>query len=273
MNTLYIFADESGTMPINDSDKPFVTTTIAFEGEIPETIPGSNDALNLISILKKLNAMPLVAIVKPFSGYGQKLTSKYIKIKTMARARCLLNGQTIRYLDKNDINLHNEVWQHAMLQSIIHIIFDAVFDYPSIHEVEFIFDQKTMRRDRRNFFEKIVSNINIPLNEYLLTYKKQYSDEIISSVTDKIQFSQNSISIHWSDDPIPDYYKFGLKLADCLARKMYQSLQGDPDFYSTLQGAGFENCIIDITNAIIRPLNRKLIEKWQKDTGLPEPRI
>jgi hypothetical protein len=274
MATFYIFADESGTMPINDTDKPFVAATIAFQGQPPKAISGSDSDDKIIAIFKKLDAKPFATIVKPFPRYAQMLSSKYSKMKTMAMAKCLLDGRTIQYMDKDDINLHNEIWHHAMLQSIMHTVLGSVFDSKPIDKIKFIFDEKTMRSERRDFFHHIITHIGTPLRQYLDTFKHKYSNEIISSVQEKIQFTHTSISIYWSDQSIATHYKFGLKLADRFARKVYQDLNNQkPEFYALLQKEGFEKIVEDITNAIVRPLSKNLINRWQKETGLPEPQL
>lgn len=142
MTTYYIFADESGTMPINDSDKPFVAATIAFQRRPPRAINGSNNDDRLIAILKDLDAKPFATIVRPFRGYGEILKERFSKMTTMARAKCLLDSKKIQYLDKNGINLRNEVWQQAMLQSVAHTSLELCFGYESIESIKFIFDEK-----------------------------------------------------------------------------------------------------------------------------------
>lgn len=130
-----------------------------------------------------------------------------------------------------------------------------------------------MRPERRNFFQFIARNIGEVLKEHLSSFRTQFPDDIISSVQKKIRFFPVTASILWSDQEIPDNYKFGLKLADRFARKVFQSFNNqESNFCTMLHSAGFENVCEDITKVIARPLSRDLIEKWQMETGLPEPR-
>ena len=59
MTTLYIFGDESGTMPVNDNDKPFVAATVAVLNNNPAYIKGSNDNNIMVDIFKYFGIMPI----------------------------------------------------------------------------------------------------------------------------------------------------------------------------------------------------------------------
>jgi len=275
LSTLNIFADESGTMPINDNDKPFVAATVAFLGEPPDAINGSDDDEKLVDILKGSNGIPFAAIVRPFPGYGHILKSKYEKIITMARAKCLLNGSVVRYPDKDGINLHNEVWEFAMHRSIMQAVINTVLESSSIDNIRIIFDQKTMTKNRRNCFDQIIHRIGTDLREYLETFRQTHSEKEVSFYKDCIQFSTQSISVHWSDEPNLVQNDFGLKLADRFAHKMYQQLEkkAQRGFDSILQNSGFRDFTVDITKSVIHPLNQNMIEAWKRETGLPEPHV
>lgn len=184
--TLHIFADESGTMPINDNDKPFVAATVTFLGEPPDAIYGSDEDGKLVEILKNSNGIPFAANVRPFPGYGHSLKSKYGKIMTMARAKCLLNRSVVRYPDKDGINLHNEVWEFAMLQSIAHVVMNTVLESSSIDNIRIVFDQKTITKNRRDYFDQIIHRIGTDLREYLETFRQKYPKNAVSFYKDRV---------------------------------------------------------------------------------------
>ena len=275
MPTLHIFADESGTMPVNDNDKPFVAATVAFLGKPPDAICGSDEDEKLVEILKASNAMPFTATVRPFPGYGNNLKSRIEKIKIMARAKCLLNGSVPRYPDKDGINLHNEVWGFAMDQSLAHIVMRNILESSPIDKIRIVFDQKTMTKNRRDFFCQTVHRIGTRLREYLETFEQKCSKNEVAFFRDRIQFSAQSITVHWSDEPNLVQHLFGLKLADRFARKMYQQLGNiaQTGFDSILQSAGFSDFTVDITKLLVRPVNRNMIDAWKSETGLPEPQV
>ena len=69
MATLYIFGDESGTMPVSDTDKPFVAATVAVLDNPPALIRGSDDDEKMVEIFTSLNIVPFAAIVNLTSWF------------------------------------------------------------------------------------------------------------------------------------------------------------------------------------------------------------
>ena len=260
-------------MPINDTDKPFVAATVAFLGKTPSAIHGSDEDEKLVEILKESHGIPFAAIVRPFPGYGNSLKSKYDKMLVMARAKCLLNGSNVQYLDNDGINLRNQVWDHAMQQAILHVVRCTMLS-SSIDSVRILLDEKTMTKHRRNLFTEMIYRMGSNVRKYL-EWLKQVDPEKISQYESHIKFSANSTSVHWSDDSDVFRSEFGLKLADRLARKMYRQLEneGQTGIESILRNAGFEDFLLDITDLVTRPLNQRIIDAWKRDTGLPEPRM
>lgn len=274
MATLYIFGDESGTMPIKDSDKPFVACTVAFLGKLPDTIQSFDADNKIADILKKTNGIPFAAVVNPFPGYHQNLMTKYNTIETMARAKCLLDGSNIQYPDRDGFNLSNEVWDSAMSQTIPHAVMHTVLGGCIIDDMRIIFDEKSMSKRRRNLFEQSIHKIGTYLKEYLETFEQKYPPNEVCVYKNCIRFSAESISVHWSNDANLLNCESGLKLVHRFAQKMYRQLvkEDQTGFEANLRNAGFKDVVLDITKLIIRPLNKNIIDDWKIDTGLPEPK-
>jgi hypothetical protein len=273
MTTLYIFGDESGTMPKNDNDNPFVAATVAFVQAPPIAIRGSDDDKKLVGIFKRTSAIPFAAIVQPFYGYGNKLMSKYDKMRVMARVTRLLLGTNANYLDPEGINLRNIVWSHTMLQAIVHVVTETIFS-TTIDSIQILLDEKTMTKATRSLFTEVLLRIGPGSKEYMESLK--YLDpERVSEFMGRIQFSRKSTTIHWSGESKDYESEFGLKLAHRFARKIYRQLKdGDQTgIMSKLLDAGFNDSVIDITKIVTRPPNRRMIENWKRNTGLPEPQI
>ena len=74
MPELYIFGDESGTMPANDKDNSFVAATVTFLDKKPLITNGSDKNETLIKIFKEQSAIPFATVVNPFPGYAKALT-------------------------------------------------------------------------------------------------------------------------------------------------------------------------------------------------------
>ncbi len=194
-------------------------------------------------------------------------------MQVMARATRLLLGTNANYLDPEGINLRNIVWSHTMLQAIVHVVNESIFS-STINSIQILLDEKTMTKATRSLFTEVLLRIGPGSKEYMGGLK--YLDpETVSEYIGRIRFSCESTIIHWSDESKDYQSEFGLKLADRFARKMYRQLKdGDQTgIMSKLLNAGFNDCVIDITEILTRPLNRRMIENWKRNTGLPEPQI
>jgi hypothetical protein len=262
-------------MPIKDADGPFIASTVGFLGAPPGAIQWGDNDDKIVEILKKTNSIPLAAVVNPFPGYHHSLMAKFNKIKTMIRAKCLLDGSNVQYPDRDDINLPNEVWQRAMEQAIAHAVISAVLGGWIIDSIRIIFDGKSMNKKRRILFEKSLDQIGKTLREYLGPFEKKYPPKAVSVYKDRIRLLAGSISVYWGDESNPSQCEFGLKLADNFARKMYHQLinQDQAGFETSFRKAGFKDIVLDITELVIRPLDKNIIDRWKRDTGLPEPQV
>jgi hypothetical protein len=160
-----------------------------------------------------------------------------------------------------------------MLQAIVHVVNETIFS-STINSIQILLDEKTMTKATRSLFTEVLLRIGPGSKEYMEGLK--YLDpEKVSEYIGRIKFSRESTTIHWSDESKDYQSEFGLKLADRFARKMYRQLKdGDQTgIMSKLLNAGFNDCVIDITEIVTRPVNRRMIENWKRNTGLPEPQI
>jgi hypothetical protein len=276
MATLYIFGDESGTMPINDGDKPFVTATIAVLDNPPVLVRGSNDDKKMVEIFSSLSIIPFAAIVSPYAGYGRVLKTKYDKIQVMARATRLVTGAKVPYLDektlKEGFDLRNTVWANAMVQSVANAVINTLFRNP-IDAVQVILDRKTMTPSMRQFFKEIVvKRIGEGTKQFLRSILP-LNPTIVSEWEDRVRFSSETTAFTWSDESEELEKEFGLRLADRFARKIYQArITVNPGIEEMLKAAGFEGFVRDITEVVTR-FDERLVENFRKVTGLPEPKL
>lgn len=271
MAILHIFGDESGTMPLNDTDGPFVAATVSFLGEPPNVMRDSNKDETLVSIFKNLNAVPFAAIVKPFLGYKKALKNKYDKMQVMARATALVMGSSSQSLDQAGLTPRNIVWTHAMTQAIVNAVGSIMFD-SDINSVRILLDEKTLSHSMRLLFSQTLLQMGTNFREFL-TYYRQLNPAKMFQYKNNIQFSAANTSINWSDDSGQFRSEFGLKLAHRLASKTYHQLKdsGKKGIETKLRDAGFEDFIKDITD-IVTNLDQRLIDNFRQNTGLPEPR-
>jgi len=273
--TLYIFGDESGTMPADDADKPFVAATVAVLDNPPILVQGSDDDDKMVELFGSLNIIPFAAIVKPYAGYGKDLKAKHEKIHVMARATRLVTGDRPQYLDEKTLregfDLRNTVWVHAMLQAIANAVLSTLFRN-AIYAIQVILDRKTMTPSMRLFFkEMIVNRIGEGTKQFLRSFLFM-NPTIVSEWEDRVRFSPKTTSFSWSDESEEFEKQFGLRLADRFARKVYQAqITRESGIEAILEGAGFEGFVRDISEVVTR-LDKRLVDNFRRTTGLPEPR-
>jgi len=274
LTTLYIFGDESGTMPLSDNGKPFVAATVSVIGEPPTLIKGSDNDEKMLEIFTNLKAMPSAAIVKPFPGYGKALRAKHDKINLMARATRLVTGADAKYLDQKTLaegfDLRNTVWGFAMVQSIASAVISTLYTN-SIGSIHIILDRKTLRPAMRSFFKELVSSKLAVGTREVLEDLLPMNPGVVSEWISRLKFSSKTTLINWSDDSDGFEHHFGLRLADRLARKIYQGMiTNQPGIEAILQNAGFEDFVIDISELVTR-LDQGVVDYFRNKTGLPEP--
>lgn len=272
MAVLNIFGDESGTMPANDADKPFVAATLTFLDKMPVPVGGSNDDEKLVSIFKDQAVIPFVAIVNPFHGYGKALKDKHDKMQVMARATRLVTGANSQYLDPTGVNLRRLVWSHAMLQAVVHAVRSTMF-ITAIESLRILLDEQTMTHPMRRLFTQTLRRMGASVTELLRSYA-HLDPAKMSLYKSRIQFRADTTVIHWRDDAEEFRSEFGLKLAHRFAKKTYQQLEnsGKAGIEQKLKEAGFEDFVLDITGIVTR-LDQRLVDNFKRNTGLPEPRV
>lgn len=275
MATLYIFGDESGTMPADDADPPFVAATVAMLGNPPNLVHGSDDDEKMAEIFASLSIIPFAAIIMPYPGYGKALRAKYDKINVMARATRLITGVTPQYLDEKTLrdgfDLRNTVWVYAMLQAIANAVLNTLFTN-SVDAVQVILDRKTMTSSMRQFFKEMIVNRIAKGTKQFLGSFLPVNPSVVSEWEDRLRFSSKSTAFSWSDESEEPEKQFGLRLADRFAHKIYQArVARQPGIEAILETAGFKGFVRDIS-ALVTRLDERLVDNFRKKTGLPEPK-
>ncbi len=272
MNTLYIYAEECGTMPLDDSGQPFVGAAVAAPQPISGTLDLRFDVPRLIRYLAKNSASPFLAHVKPFPGYGAHVSAKFAKMDTMAKERRRVTG-IHEYLPADGVAIRNNIWVHCVTQAAGQALARHAFRDP-IDRVVLTFDQKSLAPESRRMVidecRKIPQRIRETAAKYLPL--KPYQ---VASVLGNVRVAPADMVIQWSDEPGAAGTEDGLHLADRLAWHYQKHLQKptQPTFLDALEQAGHKDITYDVTPAVISPIDRESIEKWKRDTGLPEPAL
>jgi hypothetical protein len=270
VNTLYVYADECGTMPIDDHGDPFVGATVSALQPISGVRGLRFGRVQLLAQMTRNAATPFLAHVQPFSGYGQQMAAKFGKMDTMARARRLVR-RTHEYLPRGGIAVRNMVWGHCVTQAVAQAFATYAFRAP-ISRLEVTFDQKTLAPENRRMVidkcREIPQRARDSAEKFRALNERQV-DDFLSNV----QVAQSDVVIQWSDEPGAAGTEDGLLLADRLAWHYQKHLlrPTTPSFTELLAQAGHTGITIDVTPLLLAPIDRESIDKWKRDTGLPEP--
>lgn len=251
MTTLRIFGDESGEIAIDDNDGPFVAATVSFLGDNPIIHELQRRSDLFVNQLKEIKAIPRVAFVYPQPGYGERLAKKYSKINTMARVTRLITGANEQYLTRGGIELRNHIWSRCMGGAIIQAIVSAIA-IDSIDNVVIVLDQRSLAKPQKNLFRRTLNGIRANLDN-ILNGIERLKPIGVAGLKANPRFSQDSMSILFSDDPAVIDAEGGLLLADHLAKLFLRDLRhaSKCPIKKELEKGGFSHCDKDLTEEIL----------------------
>ncbi len=272
MTVLRIFGDEAGTMPKDDHGDVFTAATVSTLMQVPTISEQIGHMPQLIEQLDALEAILSIAFLEPNPGYGEAVNKKLEKMCTMARYTRLMTGANADYLTSDGFGLRNWVWVYCMAQSIERTIVRALFR-AEIHSIEIILDQKTMPAPTRTLFKKQLSMVPNRVRE-VLREARNMDYTRATMYESRVKFSSEAISVCWSDEPCASGSEGGLTLAHYLATHYRRGLlRRGSGIMPLLNEAGFNNVAIDLTDLIISPIDKQIIQSWENNTGLREPNL
>ena len=273
MSNLILFGDESGTMPKTKNDGPFVTSFVSYVGDNIERCQIDFHRKDFIQSLAKNDILPMITFVRPGENYFHVLKNKMTKINLMARMTRLITGNNADYLTNIGFPTANFIWIFAMSEAISLSIYKNITIH-KIDEIKIFLDQKTLAGPTRKFFLSNIYKIPTLMKNTLLKFY-DVNPKYIENAFSNINFSNESISIHWSNELNKDQFKNGFLTAHHLAKYSFTSIRrwGIEFLEKKLRNAGFNNSMRDVTALLTAPINDKAIEVWKKNTGLPEPNI
>lgn len=271
MDTYYLFVDESGTMPVRDSDGPFVGAAVGSRSPITLSRDPRWNQQFLVNALTAAQASPWLCQVVPIEGYGEAVTRKYSQMNTMARARRLVTGRH-EYFPDGGYSTGNLVWGHCLGQTIGPLLNAEVFRAP-LTAVEIVFDRKTFTPGVRRMIVDTCREIPQRLRE-ILNRNRDMAPEKMDLALANLQFTGQTVTVRWSDDPVTVAVHGGLRLAHWLAKHHLRHLRKPqrPSIHDLLAAAGWKDRITDVTEFVTMPLPEESLEAWRRDTGLPVPK-
>lgn len=264
MSSLSIFCDESGVMPVDDAEGVFCVAVLTTQTSAIRLEQRSGHIKDIAAELEELECLPQVVFVKPRDGYGDLLRSKMSKINTMARASRLITGSH-EYLPSSAHNSRNLIWIRCMAICVVRAVVRQA-EMGLISSVRVILDEKALAQPSRRMFEERVCCLRDDiLGPNTDAASEDRSD---SAVVRNIRFARDQVSITWSSPDTDDGLYLAHRLSGLAKTAIEKSTQPDcARAFGMEQGGLFYDCTPDV----IRAVPKRLVERWRRRTGLPEP--
>ena len=156
-----------------------------------------------------------------------------------------------------------------MSQAVCKIIYYRILNGP-IDQVKIILHQKTLSKEIKNLFRDKLSDLPSIIRNVLLGHRQMDSMKIDRFLAN-LNFQTDSINIQLADeDSVPALWR-----AHYLALLSRRELLGKNrvSLFKALENKGYKDFENDVTQFFVKPPDSEIIEKWKRDTGLPEPHI
>lgn len=272
MTILRIYGDEAGTMPLDDDGDVFVAATVSILGDHPKINKPNGHLGWLIDQFKTLNAVPFVAFIKPVPGYGNRIKIKLDKMNIMARMTRLMTGANAQYLIQEGLPLRNYIWIHCMGLAIALATFKGGIIRQYIDKVDILLDQKTMQVPYRNLLKSLIQKTPRSLGE-ILEQAKRIDPRQAETFQSRLKFSEDTVSLAWSDEIDNANSEGGLDLAHYLASHYHKGLKKSNNAAKLmLSQSGFRDADKELTDTITS-IDPRAVKEWEINTGLREPNV
>lgn len=274
--TLWVFGDESGTMPLRDEDGVFMATTFAILEPNARKVPTNRLQMKgTIESLKMLHARPSASIVRPTPGYGAALKRKIDTLNTLGGLTRLMSGANREFMPEGGHQPRNLVWAEAMQQAVgMAILFCSMKHHLIPGTVTVFLDRKTLKTEMRALIRHQAKSYPETASMAL----NQTADQLAGNVSlalrefaKALRSAPPPVSICWSDEPGFSDPISGLQLAHALSKYLFadeRSAGSNPPFRTHLEAAGFREVVGDITHVLLTPVSDEAVGRWQRDHGL-----
>jgi len=245
MNTLYIYSNEYGVFPEQDTDDPYVACAIASPFEIPELQVPYNDVDAIFRLLKAHSAHPMLKYVYPVSGLGKAIEKGYSNINVIRNLSRRLTKDESVLLTKDQI-LRFDIPSWCIDSAIFHILVGDKLSSP-IYWIQIILDQAVSGEDERELFACVTRNTVFGFKEFVL--ESPHVLQYYSSM------SFSNLLFSWSDCVDDRNHAGGMKAAKALAKCCWGCIRkrkgNEREFTDLLRKHEYFPHIMDCTHIIM----------------------
>jgi hypothetical protein len=200
-NTLHVYGDESGIMPINDDGDLFVYACIAIPGNITIAKRDIGKIDHITDYLRSINGTPFIGIIQPYAGYGNALISKIAKMDVMARITRILTKANAQYIPKEGIANRNWIWISCAQLTVSAAIRNSLYR-TSVNYVKVVMDEKSLQSEFRYLMRTTIRNLPNVVRDIAHDNPGAYSTEVV--INSNMLFSGKDINVSWSDERISE---------------------------------------------------------------------
>lgn len=251
MNQLYIYFDESGTMPISDGDEAFIGAALGFFKEKPTLDSYNGHREWLAETLSSRASIVTAAFVKPYPGFSVELERRLRGINSQGKRTQRTTGANARYFPPDGINARNLIWISAMEVAVVGVALRAV-SRNRVEKIVVILDQKTLVEEEDNLVKRQTMRIGKVLTTSLVESADRFPEEAARAL-ENTQLSEGSISVLWRDDPgVQHQHKSGLRMAHYAVYHTRRALLSEScSFADFLKDYGVDSYEKDITHDVV----------------------
>ncbi len=266
MATVHIFGDEAGTMPLAETDSPYVSATVSFIGDLPTIDPSKLQRRGLLRQLSDGQGFPFATFIYPDEGFGTRLRRRLSLTDTMARVRRLADGANRQYYPEGGTSPRNLIWIEAMQITLGLAVLQLASRCP-ITAVHVLLDEKVLPKEGRALLRSQLPKLKSYVDNLCL------ADPRTAGLCERMRFDSEDVTITWSDEIVNPEETCRVALADAFAGFLLNDLTcSRTRFRGLMTEYGFQECVEDITQIVDRDVRPEVQTKWERDTGLRVPR-
>lgn len=271
MNTLWVYIDESGDIPLEDEDGPFVVASVSIFGNFPAISNRVGRVDWIVEKIQEYQAIPFIVEIIPETGFSQAIKLKMSKLDTMARATKIVEGHH-KYISQYGFVPRNIIWCQCIVQSVANAMVKCI-NIGNVEKINIVVDEMALADGTRILIEDVIKErLPISLSKVLREEAALYGNKVRTFMRNS-RFEEN-IQLEFGRAESEEQHTDGLYLAHYLA-SLYRKQRAKKHKLTIklqLEKYGHQNFIKNYTNILIGSIADESINKWERNTGLPEPR-
>jgi hypothetical protein len=253
MAALYIYADESGTMPTSDTDPPFVAAAVASFREPFRWDGKRGKRREILETISNSQLLPFIAILDPHPGFTDTLHEKLELLNDDAQKTLETTGANARLFPRRGLKPGNFIWGHTVLQAVSQAALSGAVR-GVIDRIEILMDQKTLRKEERALFRHTLVTLKGTMRNSLMHALFGFFGPL-EQLLQRLKFEDIDVSVRWSDDPIQRANEGALNFVDRVSRFAHTDIRKrrTPSFVDELETLQGRKISVELSKVVTSP--------------------